>query len=450
MTTYTDEVNIYNPEAVGEGIDGAAQTATNYVTEVSNDGIWVTPSNAKPTNGAATSSTTGWHISDVLEYFRKGASYIKLWVTGTIARLRLGLETSSHLILDNNSVEVFTDASTSVADFGATTRIGKANAAHMSQDGTSSTFYDADGVTERIKISSDPVYSDTMLQMPHSELDLRGRVEENDEALGTYYKYAWLRQNATDTNGLAGSTASLTLDSYYQNDSDVITRAWVDTNADSGGSYVAIGAQNIGGTGFPSSDMTLDWNAFNLALVDDEYGAGVNAELTRTEGSIRFRNDSLVEFAQNASVKVMHGTGANEIWLHSNSAGRAGVYSANAQTWLVYVDENGERHYPGLAVARTTASGTAKNSAAVSAGSNVNVTVNVTAPTTYTYYSAGIVQISRSGTNASGMVLLGVTMNSATSVTVSYKNTGSATVAANAMTVTVGLVFLGLKSVDAS
>lgn len=449
MTTYTDEVNIYNPEAVGEGIDNAAQTATNYVTEVSNDGIWVTPTNGKPTNGAATSSTTGWHISDVLEYFRRGASYIKLWVTGTVARLRLGLETSSHLILDNNSVEVFTDTSTSVADFGATTRIGKANASHMRQDGTTTAFYDVDGVTRRLVLSTDPSYGDTMLQMPSSGLDLRGRADEKDDAPGTYWKYGWLSQNATDTNGLAGSEADMTMDSWYQNDSDVITRAWVETTADSSGSSVIIGAANQG-VGYPYTELDLDWNHASLSFTNDENGTdSANAELTTTAGSILFRNNSLVEVAQNAAVKVTHGTGSNEIWLHSNSAGRAGLYSNLLSAWVAYVDENGERHYPGLAVARTTASGTAKNSAAVSAGSNVNVTVNVTAPTTYTYYSAGIVQISRSGTNASGMVLLGVTMNSATSVTVSYKNTGSATVAANAMTVTVGLVFLGLRSADA-
>ena len=222
------------------------------------------------------------------------------------------------------------------------------------------------------------------------------------------------------------SSIDIIADNEYLEDTAVIGVAtpYGDINY----SHVTLGATAIEG-GFSNG---------TLFLGHPEFGSGVH-----------FDNFTTIEFNQGGAVKVAHGTGQNEIWLHSNSAGRAGLYSNMLSAWVAYVDENGERHYPGLAMARTTASGTAKNSAAVSAGSNVNVTVNVTAPTTYTYYSAGIVQISRSGTNASGMVLLGVTMNSATSVTVSYKNTGSATVAANAMTVTVGLVFLGLRSADA-
>lgn len=55
MTTYTDEVNIYNPSAVGGGIDAAGQTATNYIA-VDDTGIRIA-------NGDPANATTYQHQS---------------------------------------------------------------------------------------------------------------------------------------------------------------------------------------------------------------------------------------------------------------------------------------------------------------------------------------------------------------------------------------------------
>lgn len=124
MPTYSDEVNVYNPNA----IDGAIGEARDYyVTSVTNDGIWVTPHDKKPVNGAAASTTRGWHISDALEYFRDGVRYIKAWLNGSTPTVRLGQDSSGHADVTPSGLEVFTDASTSAASFGSEARIGKAN-----------------------------------------------------------------------------------------------------------------------------------------------------------------------------------------------------------------------------------------------------------------------------------------------------------------------------------
>ena len=72
--------------------NAAAQTATNYVTDVSNNGIWVTPSDAKPdANGDAIAGTTsGWHIADALELFRAGVSMFKVQVENAVTKVRVG------------------------------------------------------------------------------------------------------------------------------------------------------------------------------------------------------------------------------------------------------------------------------------------------------------------------------------------------------------------------
>lgn len=98
----------------------AAQTATNYITAISNDGIWVTPNDAKPSNGAATSTTTGWHISDSIELFKQGTSYMKMWIDNNVfAKLRIGKEDSGHLLLKDNGIDLYGSSTSRVASLGS-------------------------------------------------------------------------------------------------------------------------------------------------------------------------------------------------------------------------------------------------------------------------------------------------------------------------------------------
>jgi len=87
-------------------IEEAATTATRYVTDVTDDGIWVTPEDAKPEEGAAVSSTSGWHISDAIELFRAGVSMFKVWVESNVAKVRIGQEDSGHLVLNPNGISI--------------------------------------------------------------------------------------------------------------------------------------------------------------------------------------------------------------------------------------------------------------------------------------------------------------------------------------------------------
>lgn len=131
------ETGTIDLKAQKAGHDDAAKTATNYITSVTNDGIWVHPDGQGPdtsTTPPTTTSTTGWHMSDVLEYLKAGASWFKLWMNTTLNKmqLRLGLETSGHTVLDDTGMEVFADASTSVARFGSDgAQVGKSTGQHV-------------------------------------------------------------------------------------------------------------------------------------------------------------------------------------------------------------------------------------------------------------------------------------------------------------------------------
>lgn len=92
MTTYTDEVNIYNPEAVGEGIDGAAQTATNYIALDPVNGIRIADANPD------TATTYQKQTSTSTEFVVEGTSMAEFGGSGA----RIGDEESPHIEIESN------------------------------------------------------------------------------------------------------------------------------------------------------------------------------------------------------------------------------------------------------------------------------------------------------------------------------------------------------------
>ncbi len=118
---YAYKDGAFGPVSIREA-SAAAKTATNYVAEVTN-GIMVHP---------VGDDTSGWKIADAIELLKSGASYIKAWLDNSVAKIRVGLENSGHSVFSPSGMEVFTDASTSVASFGAGgARIGNGSQPHV-------------------------------------------------------------------------------------------------------------------------------------------------------------------------------------------------------------------------------------------------------------------------------------------------------------------------------
>lgn len=87
------------------------------------NGVFVHPRN---------DATTGWRISDALELLKGGLSYFKVWLDSSVTKVRVGLETVGHVVFSPDGMEVFSDSTTSVAEFGASgARIGKASNSHI-------------------------------------------------------------------------------------------------------------------------------------------------------------------------------------------------------------------------------------------------------------------------------------------------------------------------------
>ena len=101
------ETEIYKQGAIATGISDAKQKAESFITEVTNDGIWVTPSDAKPNaQGQATSSTSGWHIGGALELVRGGVAMFKVWLENAVAKVRVGSASSGNIVLESDAIHM--------------------------------------------------------------------------------------------------------------------------------------------------------------------------------------------------------------------------------------------------------------------------------------------------------------------------------------------------------
>lgn len=149
-SSYTGASTALNTaNAAATAASNAEKVATNYITALSGNGIWVTPDDAKPSaQGAATSTTSGWHISDAIELFRLGVSHIKMWVENSVAKLRLGAANSTHVLIDSDSLDIEDGSSNVLATFGASgAQIGLTDESHMGLDYHSMQMVDSDDVT---------------------------------------------------------------------------------------------------------------------------------------------------------------------------------------------------------------------------------------------------------------------------------------------------------------
>lgn len=177
MPTETGTIDLKAQKA---GRDDAAQTAERFITDVNNDGIWVHPNGAGPSSGSPVSTTSGWHISDVLEYWKGITSWFKLWLdtTANKMKMRLGSETSGHTILDDSGMEVF-DGDTSISAFGKTgARIGATNAAHVDiKNDSMSLLTENNTEVFSVNMNAPSIQYDTYGDMPFNHF--------NDSVLGS-------------------------------------------------------------------------------------------------------------------------------------------------------------------------------------------------------------------------------------------------------------------------
>lgn len=127
--------------------DSVKALATAYITEIDDDGIMVHPED---------DNNSGWAISDAIQLFKNGISYIKLWIENNIPKIRIGKEDQGHIILDNDSVDV-RNGDDILASFGETSIIGDQNQWHQTIASDKTSF--ANGQTEYAYISPDKFYA---------------------------------------------------------------------------------------------------------------------------------------------------------------------------------------------------------------------------------------------------------------------------------------------------
>lgn len=101
------ETALYEKDAIKNGINNAAGTATKYVTLIDDDtGIFVSPEGEGPKDKPNTK--TGWSISDAIELFKNGRSYLKAWLGGTVSNpvptIRIGEENAFNIQVSDDDL----------------------------------------------------------------------------------------------------------------------------------------------------------------------------------------------------------------------------------------------------------------------------------------------------------------------------------------------------------
>ncbi len=111
------ETALYEKDAIKNGLMAAGGTATKYVSTIDQNGIFVAPEGEHPSD---TITPTGWKISDAIELFKNGVSYIRAWLDNTVPKVRIGPTSSSNIVIDNDGFE-FNQNGSRIASIGAIT-----------------------------------------------------------------------------------------------------------------------------------------------------------------------------------------------------------------------------------------------------------------------------------------------------------------------------------------
>lgn len=199
-----------------DALEAAAATAENYITRIDNDGIWVTPDDAKPVSGQAAATTSGWHISDAIDLVREGISVMRAWAEGTapdvVAKLRIGPETDSNVLVEPSGVSL-RSAATVVAKFAASLiEIGKGSTSALISFCNSKgyIYYDT---TNGINLSSTDSSSQAGASMSasSSSTDAKVRLFASRTGADTNSSYLECRNGSNNGNYIKMNSAALML-----------------------------------------------------------------------------------------------------------------------------------------------------------------------------------------------------------------------------------------------
>lgn len=100
MATYTKETALYDTGAIAGDIAEAGTTATSYIANIANDGIFVHQIDSGKDGATPTASTAyGVHISDDIDIIQGGVSVASY---GSVARI--GTENEANITIDESSI----------------------------------------------------------------------------------------------------------------------------------------------------------------------------------------------------------------------------------------------------------------------------------------------------------------------------------------------------------
>lgn len=428
----------------------AAAVAGNYIVETASNDVWIHSEGHGPdtdpnsqTYGEATQDTYGWRIGSVFELIRAGASYLKMWVdSNLVAHVRVGLESAGHSVFSPDGMEVFTDASTSVAKFGSTgAQIGKSDELQLkmtsssmalendTDDSVFSVTENSSGAVQKNAILatySDSSYVTTASYSVSDSLAASGGVTVTLETGGDVYTLASSNYSCTVTAG-TGLTLSLTSGGVTQ------VSAFLDESGESGVLSIDYHADHY------------DAARLEMTGVMELDGEGDVVTLTNTGWSSTNKTDTLLR-AENPST-------GNAIEFGVGSGGNnRGVYDPGMKRWLIY--SNGSNIYLNGGKVAVTDNGLKRNGALAMVVKNGDTSQRTITNWQFALTDYGNIRLDKSTNNGSTWTTVDYFMKASASLAyqnVSNSNATSVTIAGNSggsvdvnLTTPTGYMFAGI------
>lgn len=213
IPTHYKETTISNPGAIGGGIAGAAKTATDYVTEIDNSGITVHPKSLTTSRVKVDGNgTTIYQNNEDVAFYgatsRIGKANGDRVIVDSTNGITIYKANSKRLQTTANGVDVYgSDGSTSVASFGATTRIGKSAAEHVTVSSSSGraeiALYGTSGSNKNASI-----YTKTVTVSGNDPVEQTGiELGKNASSVGPCI-YAYIEDTSTALHVTTGANTS--------------------------------------------------------------------------------------------------------------------------------------------------------------------------------------------------------------------------------------------------
>jgi len=325
----------YDFNAAKKAYDAGSTKATSFIFKTTGKDAWVCDENHGPQMSGANAGepygpssmtpTTGWRIGDMFDMVRIGVSWFRVWVESGVAKMRLGRSDASHITLDSNGMDV-SDGTDSVAAFGATGRIGKANGSRFVLESAKLQAYNSSNV-KYFEVSASGMTFGTDTVATTDDIPTKVSDLTNDSSFAT-------------TSQLPTKVSDLTNDSHFATTSQLPTKTSDLTNDSS--------FATTGQLPTKTSDLTNDSSYATTSQLPTKVSDLTNDSNFATSNDVSTAKSAAEKVATNFIQNVTSGG----VFVHRSESGKNGSTPTATNAYGVHIADDVDIIKAGVSVAK--------------------------------------------------------------------------------------------------